>query len=109
MRTAIGGCAGSKGVLDEDFVAGGCEEDADRGFIAAVVLAELFVDDLDVGRELANVAAVGFADLQLEHDEAAETEVVEEQVDKEFTLAHTERDLPTDEGETVPEFRYQMG
>lgn len=73
-----GSCAGSKGVLDEDFVAGSCEQNADRGFIAAVVSAGLFDDDLDVGRELANIAAVGFADLQLEHDEPAEAEVVKE-------------------------------
>jgi hypothetical protein len=35
--------------------------------------------------------------------------VVEEQVDEQFTVAHAERDLATDEGESMPELGDQMG
>ena len=99
-----GGGGAGEGVADDDFVAAGAEQDPGGGGVK-VVVADLIVDDGDVGAELAEEAGFEVADRQFDDDKAQLGEV--EEVQDEDVLADVEADpcvsAAPDEGHAVPE------
>ena len=69
---------------------------------------EPVVDDVAIEVELAGVLWLEFALLQVDDDEGAQAQVVEEQVDIEVFVAHVEPILPADEGKALPELEQEF-
>ena len=56
---------------------------------------------------LAGILGLELAFLQVDDDEAAQPQMVEQQVDVEVVVADVEMDLPADEGEPLPQFEQE--
>ena len=73
-------------VLGEDVVAVLAEDQADRGRVGLV--AELVIDNAQIEVHLAGVFGFELAFLEVDHDKAAQLQVVEQEVDVEVAVAH---------------------
>ena len=81
------------------------EDHADGGSVGLV--AELVIDNAQIEVHLAGVFGFEFAFLQVDHDKAAQLQVVEQQVDEEFVLADFQAKLPADESEASAELKQE--
>ncbi len=82
------------------------EDQADGGLIGRV--AQPVIHDVAVEVHLAGVLGLEGAFLEVDHDEAAEAEMIEEQVEVEIIVADIEAVLPADEGEALAEFEQEF-
>lgn len=67
-------------------------------------MAELVIDEVAVEVHLAGVLEFERAGLEVHHDEAAQTHVIEEQVEVRVVVGNVGVDLPADEGEALAQF-----
>ena len=74
---------------------------------ASDFVAELVIDDAQVEVHLAGVFGLELPFLQVDHDEAAQLQVVEQEVDVEVAVADFQVKLPADEGEALAEFQQE--
>ena len=87
-------------VFGEDAVFGLAENEADGGGVAGV--AELGVYGRAVEIHFAGILGFEIAFFQIHDDEAAEVQMVEEEVDEKLAVADGEWVLAADEGEAAP-------
>lgn len=71
-------------------------------------MLESVVDDVAVEVQLAGVLGLELALLQVDDDERAQPQVVEQQVDVEILVADVEAVLPADEGEALAELEQEL-
>jgi len=71
------------------------------------LVAELVIDDAQIEVHLAGVFRLEFSCLQIDHDEAADLQVVEQQVVIEIAVADFPVELPADKGEALPLFQQE--
>ena len=67
-------------------------------------MTKLVIDDAQVEIHLAGVLGLELAFLQVDHDEAAQFQVVEQQIDVEIAVADLQVILAADEGEALAKF-----
>ena len=91
----------AEGVFSEDAVLGLAENETEGGAVGG--MAELVVDDGAIEIHLADVFRLEVAAFEFDDDEAAELEVIEEQVEVEIFVADGEVVLAADEGEAAAE------
>lgn len=93
-------------VLDDDAVLLAAQQQADRGLVVRV--PHEVVDGGQVQVDLADELGLERHGLEFDDHEAAQLEVVEEQVEGEGLVADLERDLAPDERETGPELEEEL-
>ena len=71
------------------------------------IMTKPVVDDAQVEVHLPGVLGLELAFLQVDHDEAAELQMVEQQIDVEVAVADVQVDLAADEGEALAEFQQE--
>ena len=96
----------SKGVFGHEAVLVLAEDQADGRLVGRV--AQPVVHHVAVEVHLAGVLGLEGAFLQVDDHEAAQAQVVEQQVDVEVLLADVEVILPPDEGEALAEFQQEL-
>ena len=104
--TPIGAVYPRKRVLGNDVVLGLAQEQADRRLVVSV--PQQVVDGRHVHAELAQVTGVELAHLEFDDDEAAQRQVVEEQVGIEVLVADFQVNLLPDEREALAEFQEEL-
>ena len=92
----------AQGIFREDAVLRLAQDEADGGRVLWV--AELVIDHRAVEIHLAGVFGLEVAFLEIDHNEAAQMEVVEEQVEIEVAVADLQPVLAAHEGEAASEF-----
>jgi hypothetical protein len=98
------GADAAQGDVHGDVVAIYDEQPAQGGVIAGLV-AQVVVDELDVGIELADLLGFGPAELELEDHVSVRFAVVEEEVDEELALSALDRYLDANECESGAQTR----
>jgi hypothetical protein len=93
-------------VLGDDAVVGLAEQEADRRVV--VLVAQQLVDRAQVEVQLARVLGLELDGLELQHHEAAQAQVIEEQVDVEVPPADLEMNLTPDEREASAQLQQEL-
>lgn len=95
----------TQGVLDDELVVRAAEQEADRRLVIGV--AEEIVGRREVEVELADERGIERDRLELDDDEAAKLQVIEEEVEVKVLVADLEVDLAADEGEAGAELEHE--
>jgi hypothetical protein len=95
----------AEGILDDELVFAPAEQEADGGLIVGV--AQEIVHGGAVEIELADIAGLEGAGFQLDDDVAAQTQVVEQQVEIEVIATDLQMNTPADKGETCPQLQQE--
>ncbi len=97
----------AQAVFGEDAVFGLTEDQADGGGVLRVS-QQVIIDGGAVEVHLAGMLGLEVALHQLDHHEATKLQVVEEQIEVEFSVADFEPVLTAGEGEAAPQFGQEL-
>src|SRR5579862_2397574 len=93
----------AQGILGNDAVFVLAENEADAGLIP--IVTHPVIHGVEVEIHFPGILRLEWTDLQVNHDEAAELEVIEKEIEIEVVVAHFHVNLPAGEGEPGPEIR----
>lgn len=91
-----------QGILSEDAILGLAEDEADGGCV--VFVAHEVVHGGAIEIHFTGILGLELAFLEVDDDEAAEVEVVEEKIEVKIAVADFQMILAANEGEAAPEF-----